>query len=273
MTATGTMEAQSAKRKPTGDLVDSALQTALSFQDLTVDYGDGRGLFAVSGCARRGEVLSLVGPNGAGKSTLIRSLALLLRGVSRGRVRYGDWEWDYSKGMPPEAEADAVRRRVVGVVLQRSEPFPHMRVGKFVQTALKLGSGLSDGAAWKRAREAMSQFDVADREDAFADELSGGLQQRVMLAQATALRRPVLILDEATGALDADWEERVRSMLRQFAASGGTVINISHRMGFMRRVSDRIMLFGAGRVVAHGTLQEVMNADLPATLRAYLENS
>jgi len=237
-----------------------------------VDYGNGRGLFGASGWARRGEIVSIVGPNGAGKSTLVRILALLLSAQS-GRLRAGDWSWDFATGTPSETEADRVRRHSVGAVLQRTEPWPHKTAVKFVQLPLRRALGLAEDVVRRRAHEAMEQFGVANREGAYAHRLSGGLKQRVALAQAMAMRRPILLLDEATEGLDAEWEERLRCMLRQFAQDGGTVVNVSHRMGFMRRLSDRLILLDAGRVVAQGTMDEIMSSDLPASSRAFLENS
>ncbi|MCL4198381.1 MAG: ATP-binding cassette domain-containing protein [Phycisphaerales bacterium] len=239
---------------------------------MTIDYGNGRGLFGVSGSIPRGKVVSLVGSNGAGKSTLARVLSLLLHPTA-GALRIETWRWAFGNGLPPEVVADRLRRATVGAVLQRSEPWPHMTVEQFVRFPLQHALGLSREIAEQRAEEALEQFGIADRRRALPHQLSGGLQQRVGLAQAVAMRRRVLVLDEVTAALDADWEERVRCMLREFVQNGGTVVSVSHRMGFMRRVSDRVILLDKGRVIAQGTLDDVQATDLPTSVRLFLQNA
>jgi polar amino acid transport system ATP-binding protein len=104
-------------------------------------------------------------------------------------------------------------------------------------------------------------------------QLSGGLRQRVVLARAFALRPRALLLDEVTSALDPEWTDRVRHIVREFADKGGAVISVSHRFNLIRRLSDWVAYMSGGEIVEQGRPEHVLDSPKDAGLRIFLENA
>lgn len=203
-----------------------------------------------------GTITGLLGPNGAGKSTLVRVITGTLP-PTRGCVSVCGFDVQRS---PLEA------KRCLAVVTQFAGLNPSLTVREHIETHCRL-RGASRAASRAAAEEALAAFGL----EAFAHrtprELSGGLQRRVQLAQATALRPQVLILDEPTVGVDPVaralyWKELDR-LQRDL---GVTILLSSHSMDEVERLCQRVLLINRGMLVRHATLDDVRAAGGTAVL-------
>jgi len=194
---------------------------------LTKTYGRGaaaaRALDDVSVSLARGSVAALLGPSGSGKSTLIKALGFVSP-AERGEV-YFEGRLVLRDG---EALADlsALRRRHLGFVFQKANLTSFLTGRENVEIACELG-GRSDGRA--RARALLDYLEVAHREDAYPEELSGGEQQRVAIARALANDPALILADEPTAALDSKRSRSVMELFRKVAHErGAAVLVVTH---------------------------------------------
>jgi ABC-type polar amino acid transport system ATPase subunit len=241
-------------------------RAALAGMAVTKAYGRLRGVFDVSLSLPWGSVVSVIGANGSGKSTLLRCLALL-ETLDAGTVCIDGVDARTTR------DIDVLRGSHLGVVFQQCEPWPHLSVLGNLTLPLIRAAGWAAAEAKMRAESALEQFGLLERARAMSVELSGGLRQRLCLARAMVLRPRILLLDEVTSALDPDWTERVRVVLREFVANGGAVLSISHQIGFTRRLSDWVVFLDEGRVLEEGPPERIMAAPRTDRLRTYLQNA
>jgi ABC-type multidrug transport system ATPase subunit len=199
-----------------------------------------------------GEAVVLLGPNGAGKTTLLRAIAGLAA-VSSGRLTLA--------GVPVPPSSRTVRR-FVGIVPQRTA-FPRtVTVREFLASAARLRG--VDGADGERV---MARLALAGSADRRVHDLSGGMQQRVAIAQALLGDPPVLLLDEPTTGLDPASAHGFRALLAEIKGEGKTIVMSTHLLNELASFADRIGVMQGGRLVAYRAIQEV-GADLEG---AYLD--
>ncbi len=213
-----------------------------------------------------GEVLFLLGPSGAGKSLTLLALAGLLPPYLqfRGKV--------FFKGKNLAALPPGIRRKMlgkeIGLVLQ--EPGlaldPVVPVGKQVGESLRVHYGLSRREALVSAEAALAQEGLRPASELarrYAHTLSGGMRQRVLLAQVFSLAPDLLLLDEAAGALDllrrADLAWRVAREVRE---RGVSALWVSHDLHLARALAGRVALMGQGRILESGPAREVLGRPL-----------
>ena len=236
-----------------GATVQQTTTPAISVSGGVCRYPNQRGIGPLTVEFASGEVCSLLGANGSGKTTLLRCLAGFER-LDSGKLV-----------APPSCE--------IGIVFQNLEPWPHLRVWENIAVPLRHGLRLNEPEIHKRVEEELKRFGIQDRSQAMPFQLSGGIRQRVVLARAFALRPRILLLDEATSALDPEWTERVREIIRQFVNEGGTVVCVSHRINWVRRVSDTIIFLSNGFVVESGPSNKLLNAPTDVRFVRFLENA
>ncbi len=227
---------------------------AIELWGVSVSYGAGRGaLSSIDLSVRKGEICAVLGPNGAGKSTLVKVISGALT-PERGTVHVlGE----------PLARLD--RREIaqrIALVPQSSEPVPGFTVREIVM----MGRAPYQGA-WMRAsrrdeeavERAIARCELEPLRDRAVAELSGGEQQRVSIARALAQEAPVLLLDEATAHLDVrhfiSLSELVQREVRERELA---CLMVLHDLNAAAQYADRVALLKAGRLVAHGTIEEVM---------------
>ncbi len=226
-------------------------------QSLSCLYGAKRAVHEVSMDIPAAGVTAFIGPSGCGKSTILRCLNRMndvIRDFSiEGRVLLdGDDVYD------AEADPVAVRRRV-GMVFQRSNPFPS---SIFDNTAygVRLHERLSPAELELRVEEALRAAalwdEVKDRLDTPAFSLSGGQQQRLCIARALAVRPEVLLFDEPASALDPISTSRVEELVLELGKSL-TVVIVTHNLQQASRVADRTAFFLLGRLVEYGPTVEL----------------
>ena len=242
-------------------------QPLLSVGDLRVGFAtEGGRLQAVDGVGfdlAPGEVLAIVGESGSGKSVTAQTILGLTRSpdsVIEGSVRLGGAEL-LNAG---EAELRKVRGARVGMIFQ--DPMtslnPVYRVGAQIVEAIRAHEpGTSKEEARERAIELLRSVGIAEAAQRVGDyphEFSGGMRQRAMIAMALALEPEVLIADEPTTALDVTVQAQILRLLEDLNRSRNlATILITHDLGVVAEVADRVLVMYAGKVVEEGTLDQI----------------
>ena len=210
----------------------------------------------------RGEVLALVGESGCGKSMTALSLMRLV--PKPGHIRDGRVALGGQNLLElPVHEMRAVRGRRISMIFQ--EPMtslnPVLRVGEQVVEAIRLHEQVARGEARERARKLFGEVGIPDpaaRVDAYPHQLSGGLKQRVMIAMALATHPEVLIADEPTTALDVTIQAQILHLLRELQQQREmSILLITHDLGIVNELSDRVIVMYAGRIVESGDREEI----------------
>jgi peptide/nickel transport system ATP-binding protein len=211
-----------------------------------------------------GETLALVGESGCGKS--ISALAVMRLVPKPGRIEpESRIRFDGRDLLAlPVPEMRALRGGKIGMIFQ--EPMtslnPVTTVGAQVQEAIRLHAKVSAAEARRRTIEMLQMVGIPDpatRIDAYPHQLSGGLKQRVMIAMAMAMRPRLLICDEPTTALDATIRAQILELIRNLAATTGTaVLLITHDLGVVNAIADRVAVMYAGQIVEEGTREEIL---------------
>jgi peptide/nickel transport system ATP-binding protein len=212
---------------------------------------------------KRGETLCIAGESGSGKSMTALAIMQLLpqpaARISAGRIRLGDIDLA-SLG---ERQMRGVRGDRIAMIFQ--EPMtslnPVLSIGLQLIESIEAHTSLSRGQARQRAVEALKAVRIPEAESRlkqFPHELSGGMRQRVMIAMALALRPDVLIADEPTTALDVTVQGEVLELLRDLQREQGTsVILITHDMGVVAEMADRVIVMRYGRMVEQGRAADI----------------
>ncbi|RVJ51753.1 amino acid ABC transporter ATP-binding protein [Sinorhizobium medicae] len=242
--------------------------------DVTKNYGTFRALDKVSLEVARGEVSCIIGPSGSGKSTLLRCINLLER-MDGGGIWVNDELIGYRRegnNLHEISDAEISRqRRRIGMVFQRFNLFPH-------KTALEniiegpvhvLGEPVKE--ARSRASALLERVGLADKADHYPSELSGGQQQRVAIARATGMRPDLILFDEPTSALDPELVSEVLDVMRDLAASGMTMIVVTHELGFARNVANTVTFMETGKVVETGLASEVLSTPKSARTEEFIK--
>ena len=210
-----------------------------------------------------GEVAVIIGASGSGKSTLLRMLNRL-ESHDSGRIVVDGIEVN-----DDARQLDRLRTEV-GMVFQQFYLFPHLTVLDNVALAPRRVRGLSRPEAEARASELLDRVGLAAHLHKQPFQLSGGQQQRVAIARSLAMRPKVLLFDEPTSALDPEMVKEVLDVMRQLAASGMTMLVVSHEMGFAREVADRVLFIDQGRVAADAPPEQFFGAQDNDRIRAFL---
>ena len=212
-----------------------------------------------------GEVLALVGESGCGKSVTAFSVLRLIPKpgqIDAGRVMF-DGRDLRTLSIP---EMRGVRGHHISMIFQ--EPMtslnPVQRVGAQLVEAVLLHERVSKLAARERALTLFQKVGIPDareRLDAFPHQLSGGLKQRVMIAMALCTRPKLLIADEPTTALDVTIQAQILQLLRDLRSDfGSSILLITHDLGVVNELADRIAVMYAGRIIEQGLRAEVLSA-------------
>ena len=251
-------------------VIDDLADVVLSVRDLQVSARTEDGLMPlVDGLSfdlRRGEVLAIAGESGSGKSiTSLACMGLLPQPqvrVTGGSIRFGTVELTSL----PERKMQTMRGARIAMIFQ--EPMtalnPVMSIGRQLVEAIRAHEAISVTQARARALEAVRAVRLSQPEkrlEQYPHELSGGMRQRVMIAMAIALRPAVLIADEPTTALDVTVQREVLDLLRDLQKELGTaVILITHDMGVVAEMADRVIVMRKGRMVETAPTVELFDA-------------
>jgi oligopeptide/dipeptide ABC transporter ATP-binding protein len=238
----------------------------LEVNDLAVSFVTDEGLVqAVDGMSlsiEPGEVVAIVGESGSGKSVT----ALTVMGLTRGpNVRFGGSI--HYRGSDLLNASDEQLRQVRGaeIAMIFQDPMtslnPVLRVGKQIVEQIRAHEEVPAEEARARAVELLDRVGIPrakDRVDNYPHEFSGGMRQRVMIAMALSCSPAILIADEPTTALDVTIQAQILERIRELrAAQNAGVILVTHDLGVVADIADRVLVMYAGRIVERGTLDEI----------------
>lgn len=222
-------------------------------------YGPFQALKQVSVSIPPGKVTCLIGPSGSGKSTLLRCINFLEE-YDAGEIRIDGRLIGYETPGGKRMGSGKLRemRRRIGMVFQQFNLWPHMTALQNVAEGLVQVRGFSKAEAQARAAEALRKVGLADKMANHPGRLSGGQQQRVAIARAIAMEPKLMLFDEPTSALDPELVGEVLDVMKGLAASGMTMVVVTHEMGFAREVADELVFMDGGVVVEAGDPREVL---------------
>jgi oligopeptide/dipeptide ABC transporter ATP-binding protein len=238
----------------------------LEVEDLHVSFvtEDGlvRAVDGVSFTLDRGEVVAIVGESGSGKSVTAMTLMGLTRSPNsrfEGSARLGDRELVTAS----EEQLEKIRGKEIAMIFQDpiSSLSPVQRIGDQIVEQIRAHEKISKSAAMDRAVDLMERVGIPrarDRARAYPHEFSGGMRQRAMIAMALSLSPSVLIADEPTTALDVTIQAQILREISQLSEdSDSGIIFVTHDLGVVADIADRVIVMYAGRVVEQGTLDEI----------------
>jgi ABC-2 type transport system ATP-binding protein len=218
---------------------------AVDVESLTITYGDVRAVDDLSFRAEAGEVTCVLGPNGAGKTSTIEALEGLRRPAS-GRLSV--------VGLDPQADHRALTERI-GVMLQEGGIHPALRPPEVLRHAAALyAQSLTPPAL-------LDRLGLAGLERRTYRQLSGGEQRRLALAVALVGRPQVAFLDEPTTGVDPAGRQVIRQVIAELRNDGVTVLLTTHDLDEAERVADRVVIVDHGRLVADGTVAELVGGE------------
>lgn len=225
-------------------------------------FGDLHVLKGVSLQIEAGEVCTILGPSGSGKSTLLRCVNVLEE-IQAGSICVDGTLMGYRKddaGRLHELRSKelAAQRLPIGMVFQRFNLFPHMTALENVIEAPIRVKGIAKADAESTARDLLERVGLTDRADHYPSQLSGGQAQRVAIARALAMEPDLMLFDEPTSALDPELVGEVLSVMQDLAASGMTMMVVTHEMGFAREVSDTVVFMDEGIIIENGKPRDVL---------------
>ena len=257
-------------------------RSLVEIDDLTIGYHTKSGTLVhvlrnVFLSIRAGETVGLVGESGCGKSTLGQAMMGFLRSGSQllgGSVHFSELDlFDLTS-----RQLENIRGNQIAIIPQNAGDSltPTLRVGNQIVEAIELHTELSGGEANDRMIALLGQVRLPQPEvmaKRYPHELSGGQQQRVVVAMALAAEPDMLVLDEPTTGLDVTTQAHVLELLRDIVSEMGTaMMYISHDMGVIARVSDRVALMYAGEIVEDATAAEMFRSPAHPYARGLLES-
>ncbi|WP_017473807.1 ABC transporter ATP-binding protein [Amphibacillus jilinensis] len=239
----------------------------LSVQDLTISFntfeGEVNAVRGVSFDLKEGETLALVGESGSGKSVSTKAITQLLpkrnTNISKGEV----WYYDQELLKKSSKEMKKIRGKDIAMIFQ--DPMtslnPTLTVGRQIAEPLIEHQGMSKQRAKEEAITLMKKVGIVGSEQRFQQyphQFSGGMRQRVMIAIALACHPKVLIADEPTTALDVTIQAQIIDLLKELQAEFDTsTIFITHDLGVVAHIADRVAVMYAGKIVEIGTVDEI----------------
>jgi ABC-2 type transport system ATP-binding protein len=233
------------------DVAGSERPAAVTCRALTKRFGGASGVLAVDRLdldVPAGSVFGLLGPNGAGKTTTLRLITGLARPTS------GDVAID---GVPMATERGLATQRSIGVLDQDPRYYGWMTGRELVELAGRL-QGLTAFAAGQRAEETLDVVGLADAAKRRIGGYSGGMRQRLGIAQALVAQPRLLILDEPVSSLDPEGRRDLLMLIEQLRASA-TVIFSTHVLADIERICDRVGIMDKGRLVTEGPIDELLS--------------
>jgi phosphate transport system ATP-binding protein len=255
-----TKEAAASRPTPTGDV-------AFDIRDFCLWYGPRQALYDITIQIPAQKVTAIIGPSGCGKSTCLRALNRMHE-LTPGTRLTGSLRLFGQDLYSAEIDPTHVRRRV-GMVFQKSNPFPTMSIAENVLAGLRLNGVRDRTILHQRLEESLRMAALWDEVKDILGRpgigLSGGQQQRLCIARALAVQPEVLLMDEPCSALDPLATAKIEELINTLRASF-TVVIVTHNMQQAARVSDRTAFFYLGKLVEYDETRTIfMNPSNPQT--------
>jgi len=239
------------------------MQELLRIDHLTAGYGGDAVIEDISISLHTGEVLGIVGESGSGKSTLLKAIAQI-RGLST-EIHAGTVSFDTKNlAVLSEGERRRLRGEEIAMVFQYAGASlnPTRQIGTQLVETMRAHTDFSREEIYARATEVFGGMGFTDPRRILATypfELSGGMAQRAAIALAVILRPQLLLADEPTSALDATIQRQVLDELRALKERTGTaILFITHNIGVVRHIADRVAVMCKGKIVEQGSVNEVL---------------
>ena len=217
-------------------------------------------------------VLGVIGASGSGKTTLLRCLNGLER-IDGGAIECGEVRLDAELSANEYTRRVKELRRTVGTVFQHLYLFPHFTVlGNIIEAPIHV-LHQPRRKAQDEEYELLNSVGLKDKARRYPETLSGGEQQRVAIARALAMHPALLMFDEPTSALDPKRSAGLRSLLRGFVERGHTMVIVSHAIGFLDGLADRLLYMENGEVVEYGETNQVLNSPGDPRTKDFVEQA
>ena len=231
----------------------------IEVKNLKKSFGKHEVLRGIDANIQKGEVVVVIGPSGSGKSTFLRCLNLL-ETPNDGSIFIEGEEITGKK-----ANVNQIRQKM-GMVFQQFNLFTNMNIMRNMCVAPMTVKKTQKDVTEKRALELLRRVGLEDKIDSYPQQLSGGQKQRVAIARALAMDPDIMLFDEPTSALDPEMVGEVLAVMKELAASGMTMVVVTHEMGFAREVGDRVLFIDEGVILEENTLKELFeNPQHPRT--------
>ena len=214
----------------------------IHFSDVSKIYENQAALRNITFSIEKGEMAFITGPNGAGKSTILKIIYLSEK-PDEGSVTIAEWELSKLK----ESSIPFLRRNI-GVVFQDFRLLDNRNVFDNIAMALRI-RGMTEYEVKERVMEVLKTVNLRHKADGFPKTLSGGEQQRVVIARAIVGEPTVLLADEPTGNLDADTAAGITRMFKEINAKGTTVLVATHNKELFRNTGRRVIKIDNGTIV------------------------
>ncbi|KMT21122.1 amino acid ABC transporter ATP-binding protein [Clostridium cylindrosporum] len=236
-----------------------------SFKDLDV-------LKNASLDVKKGEVISIIGPSGSGKSTFLRCISnleiiddgqIIVEGIQTAGIKE-----DGTKVKPKEAR---VGLKKVGMVFQSFNLFPHKTVLENVIESPMVVGKIDRKTAIEEAKKLLDKVGLLDKINSYPCQISGGQKQRVAIARALAMKPDIMLFDEPTSALDPELVGEVLKVIKDLAEENMTMLIVTHEMAFAREVSDRIVFFDKGEIIANTAPENIFENPSHPRIKQFIE--
>lgn len=199
----------------------------------------------ISVSIEKGSIVALIGPSGCGKSTFLKCINGLVP-VTSGKIIV-----DGIEITSKDADMNKVRSEV-GIVFQQFNLFPHLTVRENINLAPIKVKKIHRNEAEIQTMYLLEKVGLLDKIDKYPDQLSGGQAQRVAIARSLAMQPKIMLFDEPTSALDPQMTLEVLDTIKDLAKEGMTMVVVSHEMGFVREVADRVIFLSRGKIIEQG---------------------
>ena len=210
----------------------------------------------------KGEKVIIIGPSGSGKSTFLRTLNLL-ENVDEGEIIFD------GKVVDKKINIDKYRENI-GMVFQSFNLFNNMTVKENIMLAPVTLKLKSKEEAEREAKKLLKKINLSSKENKYPNQLSGGEKQRVAIVRALAMNPKIMLFDEPTSALDPEMVEEVLNLMKDLAASGMTMIIVTHEMGFAKEIGSKIVFMDEGKIIEQGTSKEIFENPKSIRLKKFL---
>ena len=221
---------------------DTSGDAMIRLENVSKWFGEFQALRDIDMTVGHGERVVICGPSGSGKSTLIRCINRLEEHET-GRIVVDGIELDDDTKRIAEIRAE------VGMVFQQFNLFPHLSVLQNCTLGPMRARGIGRAEAEKLAMEYLEKVHIPEQAGKYPSQLSGGQQQRVAIARSLCMTPKIMLFDEPTSALDPEMIKEVLDVMIELAATGMTMICVTHEMGFAKTVADKMIFMDAGQIV------------------------
>jgi polar amino acid transport system ATP-binding protein len=236
----------------------------VELKDVKKSFGSLPVLHGVSFSVEKGDVMALIGASGSGKSTALRCIDRL-ETVDSGTI-------EVCGHKVHDRDLDLRKLRLdVGIVFQSYNLFPHLTIEENITLAPRSVKKMEKAAARDIARACLAKVGLSEKADNYPEQLSGGQQQRAAIARSLAMEPQVMLFDEVTSALDPKLTGEVLKVIETLAASGMTMIMVTHEMGFARRIADQVVFMHQGLVHESGS-SDILTEPTTPELREFVMN-